>query len=68
MLQILHKASAELGSPLNRTLLQRLGSDGATEVVDCVREVITNLEDTIRATEYSQSEIHHELVTRRGEV
>ncbi len=67
-LQILNEAKAELGSPLTKTLLQRLQNDGAAEVVDCVRQVVARLEDAIRATEYSQSEIHRELLTTRGTV
>jgi hypothetical protein len=65
-LQVLREAQAELGSPLTRTLLQRLASAGASEVVDCVRQVVLRLEDAIRTTEYSQSEIHRELQTTRG--
>jgi hypothetical protein len=67
-IQVLLEAKSELDSPLSRTLLERLKSEGTTELYESVKQVVVKLEDAIRSAQYCQSEIHRELVSHRTDL
>jgi hypothetical protein len=66
-LKFVQRIRDELDTPLTRALVSRLSKDSKTEARESVVEVLSKVEDTLRAIQFCQSELHRELMAPQQE-
>lgn len=60
-LRLFQRIRDDLDTPLTKALLKRLPKDSETEARESVSEVLSKVEDTLRAIQFCQSELHREI-------
>jgi len=66
-LKLIQRIRDELDTPLTKALVNRLSKDSKSEARESVSEVLSKVEDTLRAIQYCQSELHRELMAPQQE-
>jgi len=61
-LKTIQRIRDELDTAVTKALIKRLPKDSKTEAKESVLEVLSNVEDTLRAIQFCQSELHRELM------
>lgn len=66
-IKLVQRIRDELDTPLTKALVGRLSKESKTEARESVVEVLSKVEDTLRAIQFCQSELHRELLAPQKE-